>query len=73
MIEVSNEPKAKAKPEAIPRPTYWPFITAIALLFIGWGLISTWILSVAGAVAFFIALAGWIKEMLYERTTDERE
>jgi hypothetical protein len=63
----------KAKPEMIPRPTYWPFIMAVSLLFIGWGLIETWIISVAGAIGFFIALAGWIKELLYERRTDDGE
>jgi hypothetical protein len=68
-----TEQKVKAKPEVLPKPTYWPFIMAATLLFIDWGLISTWILSVAGAIGFFIALGGWIKEMLYERTTDERE
>ncbi|WP_018614326.1 hypothetical protein [Segetibacter koreensis] len=59
----------KAKPEVIPEGTYMPFLLAVSLLFMGWGLISYWIMSVAGTIGFFIALAGWIKEM-YERGQD---
>lgn len=57
----------KAKPEILPKPTYMPFVLAISVLFLAWGLLSTWIISVAGAVGIFISIYGWIKAMLYER------
>jgi hypothetical protein len=57
----------KAQPEEIPQGTYMPFLLAVSVLFMGWGLISYWMISVAGVIGFFIALTGWIKEMLYER------
>lgn len=59
------------KPDTIPRSTYWPFILAVSLLFILWGMISYWILSITGAIGFFIALGGWIKEMIYEQQSRE--
>jgi len=62
-----NNDMNKAQPEEIPKGTYMPFLLAVSLLFIGWGLISYWIMCVAGAIGFFIALAGWIKEMMYEQ------
>jgi protein-S-isoprenylcysteine O-methyltransferase Ste14 len=66
-MEEQNE-MTKARPEEIPEATYHPFLLAVSVLFIGWGLISFWVISVAGAIGFFIALAGWIKEMIYDRT-----
>ena len=72
-MDAVTEQEVKARPEVMPRPTYWPLIMAAALLFIGWGLISTWLLSAAGTIGFFIALTGWIKDLIYERRTDNGE
>ena len=57
----------KAKPEVLPRPTYMPFLFAFSLLLLGWGLLSTWIISVAGLIGMGISVYGWIKELLHER------
>ncbi len=65
MNEQTN--KYKARPTEIPEGTYTPFLLAVSVLFMGWGLITHWILSVAGLVAFFIVLWRWIKEIIYER------
>ena len=56
----------KAKPEQLPTPTYMPFFFALSLVFLGWGLISTWIISIAGLAGLVISLYGWIKAMLHE-------
>ena len=61
---------SKPKPQEIPKETYAPLLLAVSVAFICWGLLSTWIISVTGVIGFFIALAEWIKEMLYERTED---
>ncbi|MGZ3839978.1 MAG: hypothetical protein ACXVBP_14595 [Flavisolibacter sp.] len=58
--------QTKLPPELIPKPTYWPFMLAVSLLFMGWGVISYWIISLAGTLGFFIALRGWIKEIIDE-------
>lgn len=57
----------KAKPEILPRPTYLPFLFAFSLLLLGWGLLSTWIISIAGLIGMSISIYGWIKELLHER------
>lgn len=61
----------KAQPEEIPKGTYLPFLLAVSVLFMGWGLLTNWMISVAGTIGFFIALAGWIKEMIHERRNEE--
>ena len=69
-MEEPNSKMEKAHPTKIPRGTYMPFFLAVSLLFMVWGLISYWIISVAGVIGFFIALGGWIKEIIYERSED---
>lgn len=56
----------KAKPEVLPKSTYTPFLLAFSITLLGWGLLSTWIISVAGLIGICIALYGWIKELLHE-------
>ena len=58
--------KVKAKPEVLPKPTYWPFFLALGLMFMGWGLLTTWIISVAGFIVFVISLIGWINIIRHE-------
>ena len=56
----------KAKPERLPKPTYWPFFSALGLMFMGWGLLSFWLFSVVGLIVFVISLIGWINLMRHE-------
>lgn len=70
-MEEQTRKTSKAQPEEIPKGTYMPFLLAVSLLFMGWGLLTNPIISVAGTTGFFIALAGWIKEMMYERRNEE--
>ncbi len=56
----------KAKPERLPEPTYWPFFMALGLAFAGWGLLSTWLVSLGGGIVFVISLAGWINILRHE-------
>jgi hypothetical protein len=58
--------KVKAKPEVLPKPTYWPFFLALGLMFMGWGLLTTWIISIAGFIVFIISLIGWINILRHE-------
>ncbi|QKG52067.1 hypothetical protein [Hymenobacter sp. BRD67] len=56
----------KARPEKLPKPTYWPFFLAMGLAFIFWGLLTTWVILVAGLLIFAIALGGWISILRHE-------
>lgn len=56
----------KAKPEILPQPTYWPFFLAMGLVFIFWGLLTTWVVLLAGILIFVIALTGWINQLRHE-------
>ena len=58
--------KVKAKPEVLPEPTYWPFFLAMGLAFLGWGLLTTWLISLAGFIILVIALTGWINILRHE-------
>lgn len=73
MENITNEPvrieapeMVKAKSELIPRPTYWPFFTALGLMFMGWGLITFWLFSAVGLLVFVISLIGWINLMRHD-------
>jgi hypothetical protein len=55
-------------PETLPRPNFFPAGLAMGTTFILWGLITSWIILAVGAALFAAALAGWIYEILRERT-----
>ncbi|RNI39192.1 hypothetical protein EFY79_03410 [Hanamia caeni] len=56
----------KAKPEILPKPTYWPFFLALGIVFLGWGLLTTWLISVAGLIILITALSGWLNILRHE-------
>lgn len=65
----------KPKPEILPKPGYWPFLLALGITFILWGLAvgfnevfsTILIVSGLGLSLFIIALAGWIGDLRDER------
>ena len=57
----------EALPEKIPEPTYWPAMLAFGIVLIFWGLVSTWLISLAGVIITGFSLAGWIGAMIDER------
>jgi hypothetical protein len=56
----------KSKPEKMPTPTVWPFLTAAGVVFGAWGLLTSWIISVGGLLVFIVALTGWINQWRHE-------
>lgn len=58
-----------ARPEELPRPTYWPIVMSLGIVCLVWGVVSTFILSLVGLALFVIALIGWIGEMMHEHET----
>jgi hypothetical protein len=63
---VATVEKVKAKPEVLPKPTYWPFFLALGIVFLGWGLLTTWLISVAGLIILITALTGWLNILRHE-------
>jgi hypothetical protein len=57
----------EALPEKIPEPTYWPAMLAFGIVLVFWGLVSTWLISLAGIIISGFSLAGWIGAMINER------
>ena len=53
--------------ERLPRPTYFPAGLAMGTALIFWGLITLWVILLAGVGLFIAALAGWISEIRHER------
>jgi hypothetical protein len=40
---------------------------ALSIVFIAWGIVTTWIIASVGAVLFVMSLAGWIGEIRNEQ------
>ncbi|WP_146180350.1 hypothetical protein [Opitutus sp. ER46] len=53
--------------EHLPAPTFWPAGLALAITFLFWGLISSWVILVIGLGLFAVSLGGWIKDIRHER------
>ena len=49
--------------EHLPAPTFWPAGLALAITFIFWGLISSWVVFAVGLLLFTSSLAGWIADI----------
>ncbi len=50
-------------PQEIPEQTWWPVMTALGLFFFFLGIVTTWIISIVGAVILGISFAGWIGDL----------
>lgn len=51
----------------LPRPTFWPAGLALAITFMLWGLVASWVMIAVGGGLFACSLAGWIKDIRHER------
>ena len=52
-----------ADPQDIPAPSFWPFILSFGVVFLFWGIITSFIVSLVGVIIMIIAIAGWISEL----------
>ncbi|MCA1667245.1 MAG: hypothetical protein LC793_07575 [Thermomicrobia bacterium] len=60
----SDHPDWETLPAAhLPRPTYWPVVLAVGILFLAWGIVTTIAISVIGLLLLALALGGWIGEL----------
>jgi hypothetical protein len=53
--------------EELPRPTYWPVTMALGIVFLLGGIIISFAVSVVGLALVGTGLAGWLRELHYER------
>jgi hypothetical protein len=51
------------KPEKLPHPTWVPAALALGIVFLLWGIATTWLISGVGFVLFLLSLAQWIREL----------
>lgn len=58
---------SEPQPAKLPKPTYWPATLALGNVLIAWGLVTTEVISVVGAVLFSIAAAGWLRDLVEQR------
>jgi hypothetical protein len=54
--------------ERLPRPNFFPAGCAMGITFLFWGLITSWVVLLVGIGLFAASLAGWIYEILRERS-----
>jgi hypothetical protein len=47
----------------LPRPTYWPVVLAVGVVFLAWGVVTTIAITVIGLVLLALGLGGWIGEL----------
>ncbi len=60
----STHPDWETLPAAhLPRPTYWPVVLAVGILFLAWGIVTTIAISVIGLLLLALSLGGWIGEL----------
>jgi hypothetical protein len=52
-------------------PTFWPISLAMSIIFILWGIISTWVISMVGLILFGISVRGWVMDLLNEQQPDQ--
>lgn len=52
---------AAAKPEKLPRLTFWPITLAAGIVFVFWGFITSVIISFAGLAGTAVSIWGWIE------------
>ncbi len=55
------------KPGVIPPPTYWPFVLSLGATLMGFGVLTSYLISLAGLVLFVLAIVKWVGEMCREQ------
>ncbi len=55
-----------AKPDIVPKPTFWPAGLAFGTTFFLWGFLTSTVLLVVGGSVLAVSLWGWIGDMRHE-------
>jgi hypothetical protein len=51
------------RPAALPPPSYWPAVLALAIVLLLWGLVSSIVVSAIGLGLFILAITGWVGDL----------
>ena len=54
------------RPERVPPPSYWPAVLAFGAALVGFGVLTSYVISLVGAVLFILAATRWVGEMCRE-------
>jgi hypothetical protein len=72
--ELRRQGWTPAKPEVLPRRrTAWPAAAALGIVLIFFGVVTVWLIAIAGAVLLGIAVTGWIGELRYDAEEEPDE
>ena len=63
---MSSHPQQFDRVSPLPRPTFAPASLAFGVMWLAWGLLTHWIMSLAGACIVASALYAWINEIRHE-------
>ena len=53
----------KPLPEIIPPPTYAPALMSCGIVFLVWGLISLWVVSLVGLAFMIFSMTLWLRDI----------
>lgn len=54
---------AKPLPETLPLPTVWPITLALGVTLLSFGIVTHWIMSLAGLGLFLLGAGGWLGDL----------
>jgi hypothetical protein len=57
---------ARPLPERLPKPTVWPATVALGTTLLAFGVVTQWIISLAGLALFLLGAVGWFKDLRNE-------
>jgi hypothetical protein len=55
-------------PETLPRPTSWPFVLAVGIMFALGGIVTFYPISLVGVALIAVAMGGWVGELRREQS-----
>lgn len=64
-----NEPR----PAELPAPTYSPAVVAFGIIFIAFGVVTTYWVAIVGVVLFIVGIGKWIGELRHEHSSRESD
>jgi hypothetical protein len=73
--DLEHEPKPgwhPPLPARLPRPTASPALVALGACFLAWGVVTSWVFSVAGLAMLASGIGGWIREMRHDRRLSDQ-
>jgi hypothetical protein len=58
-------------PQRLIKPTYWPFVLGLGIVFLLGGIATRYLISGVGLFIFVLGMIGWIRDLLDEQESDE--